>query len=124
MEVYHSFSDWVNKHLLNELPSKIVAINFNLYEGSDSAYHIQIVGCDRFDKDDEDWACYEVFSTEEDVFLVPRTDDIIQWEQGLQFMQSLVERYLIDGKYSNKLKNYAAVGVGFVDGNIETVHQL
>ena len=124
MKIYQSFSDWVDKHLSNKLPSEIVAVNFNLSEGTDSVYYIQLVGCDRFDDEDEDWACDEVFSTEEDYFLVPRTDIIIQWEQGLQFIKSLVERYLVDGKYSCKLKNYAAVGVGFVDGNLEIVHQL
>ncbi|MCL2071806.1 MAG: hypothetical protein FWH07_06195 [Oscillospiraceae bacterium] len=118
MEIYLKFSDWVDKHLSNGLPSEIVAVNFNLSEGNDSVYYIQLVGCDRFDAEDEDWACDEVFSTEEDYFLVPKTDIIIQQEQGLQFMKSLVERYLVDGKYSGRLKNYVAVSVGFVDGNL------
>jgi len=116
-DIYDYFSKWVDKHLCNDLPDSVIAINFNLYEGSENTYDIQIVGCDRFDEDDEDWACDEVFTTGEDVFFIKRTDDIAEWKQGLSAMTALVNRYLSDGKYADKLKSYTAVGIGFVDGD-------
>lgn len=36
-------------------------------------------------------------------------------------MIQLIKKYLEQGAYSNILKNYQAVGIGFVDGDIEIV---
>lgn len=35
----------------------------------------------------------------------------------------MVRKYLEDGKYANMLKGLQAVGIGFVDGEIEILHQ-
>lgn len=34
------------------------------------------------------------------------------------FFIGLVKEYLADGKYAYKLKQYQAVGIGFVDGDL------
>jgi len=117
------FSSWLDKHLSKDLPVGIVAINFNLYEGAEQTYDVEFVGCCSFDENNEDWACDEVFTTKDDLFFIPQTDDIAQWKQGLSFAVTLVRKYLAEGKYADKLKSYKAVCVGFVDGNIEIIHR-
>ena len=123
MEVYSRFSKWLDNHLSSDLPNNVIAVNFNLYEGVEKNYNIEFVGCGTFDADDEDWVCNEVFTTREDLFCVYRADDISNWQQGLIFITALVKKYLEEGTHANKLKKYAAVGIGFVDGNIEILHQ-
>ena len=122
MLYYEGFSKWLDGNL-QQLPSDVVAVNFNLYEGSNKTYDIQLIGTDTFDKEDEDWACEEIFTTGEDVFLIPRTDDIKNWEDGLSFITKIIEKYLQDGEFANILQGLQGVGVGFVDGDIEILHQ-
>jgi len=124
MELYNNFSKWLDKQLSKDLPNNIVAINFNLYEGIKQTYDVELVGCDMFDENDEDWVCDEVFDTREDLFFVPRTDDISHWEKGLSFITELVNKYLSEGKYADELKSYKAIGIGFVDGNINILYPI
>ena len=123
MEAYIDFSNWLDKHLSKGLPNGIVAINFNLYEGSEYTYDLELVGCSSFDVNNENWVCDEVFTTREDLFFIPRAKDIAQWDQGLSFITALVEKYLNEGRYAENLKSYSAVGIGFVDGKIDILHR-
>jgi len=123
MEIYNDFSKWLDKHLIEDLPSDIAAVNFNLYEGSEQTYDVELVGCNTFDENDGDWACDAIFSTSEDLFFIPLTEGIAHWEQALSFITILVEKYLNDGNYSDKLKKYLAVGIGFVDGDINILYR-
>lgn len=123
MNIYANLSKWIDKHLCKDLPDDVIAINFNLYEGSDDTYDVEIVGCDEFDEDDSDWACSEVFTTREDLFYIHRTSDIAEWEQALSCITGFVEKYLSDGKYADKLKSYTAVGIGFVDGDMNILYR-
>lgn len=125
MRLFSDFSDWLDKHLAENLSNDIVAVNFNLYEGlegSNSVYFIELIGCDKFEEGTDDWACDGIFSTDNDIFIISKSEDIIHWEQGMSFISGLIKRYLIEGTYANKLKNYIAIGVGFVDGNIDIIH--
>lgn len=122
MLYYADFSKWLDFNLEQFSPD-IIAVNFNLYEGSNQTYDIQLIGTNTFDEEDEDWTCEEVFTTGEDVFLIPRTNDIEDWEKGLAFITKIVQKYLEDGKYANLLQGLQAVGIGFVDGDIEILHQ-
>jgi len=81
-----------------------------------------MIGSDKFDEDDSDWACNEIFTTREDIFYFQRTSDIAEWEEGLKYVISMVKKYLQTGNYSNILKTYKAIGVGFVDGDIEIIY--
>ena len=123
MKHYIDFSNWLDKYLINDLPNEVTVVNFNLYEGAENTYDIEIVGCVSFDENDEDWACNEVFNTREDLFSIPRKNDIKQWEQGLHFITALVNRYIENGRYANKLKNYEAIGIGFVSGSIDIIQR-
>ncbi|RAV23401.1 hypothetical protein DQG23_04190 [Paenibacillus contaminans] len=44
MENYRLFSNWLNQILEKDIPNGIKAFNFNLYEGSEDTYHIQLIG--------------------------------------------------------------------------------
>lgn len=64
-----------------------------------------------------------MFTTGEDVFLVPRKQAGDEWNEGFEFITNLVKAYLEHGKYSEVLKSVKLVGVGFVDGDIDIVYQ-
>lgn len=70
--------------------------------------------------DDPDWACDEVFDTRNDLQSWTQESN---WEKILQDTIEQVKEYLNRGKYSEKLKSYQGVGVGFVDGDITVVYQ-
>ncbi len=116
------FDKWVNNILSMDMPEEIAAFNFNLYEGEDS-FHIQIIGAPNFDEDDEDWACDEVFSTEENIFIVPHKVASEDWEEGLKYCTNLVTKYLESGEKASVLKSSKAVGIGFVDGDLEIIYK-
>ena len=137
--IYESFSTWLDKHLSRDLPDGIVGINFNLYDGFlvDAAgkpmkdlesYDVELVGCNRFDENDSDWAYHEVFNTREDLFRiskksVPHSNDIPFLEQELSFFTTLATRYLNEGKYADKLKSFTAIAIGHVSGDLVVLHR-
>ena len=126
MKHYQEFSVWLDQQLSQGLPDGIVAFNFNLYEGTPDPhpnYHIELIGTDFFDENDDDWPCNEVFTTRENLFIFERTEDISEWEKGLVFMTSLVSKYLQEGKHADKLKSVDAVGIGFVDGDLHILYR-
>ncbi|SDN93119.1 hypothetical protein [Bacillus sp. OK048] len=123
MDNFRLFSNWLNLVLEQEIPKGIKAFNFNLYEGEKDTFDIQLIGSDEFDEDDSDWACTEYFTSEEDICYIKRTDEIEHWEQGLSYITKLVKRYLQEGEYANILKNVTAIGIGFVDGDIEILYR-
>ncbi len=94
--------------------------NFNLYEGEET-YDIQLIGSDEFDEDDNEWACSEVYSSEEDICYIDIDDELENWEVALDKIIECIKKYLECGKYSGVLKSVSAVGAGFVDGDIEIV---
>lgn len=121
MYYYDDFSKWLDSNLEN-FPSNAIAANFNLYENPGKTYDIQLIGSDKYNHMNDDWACEEIFSTEEDVFLIPRTDDIIVSTDGLSFISKLIKAYLENGKYAHLLKRLYAICIGFVDREIEVIY--
>ena len=103
------------------MPENTKAYNFNLYEEEDETYGIQLIASDRFyENDGGEWACSEIYSSEEDIFYIDHSDEKnADRQRGMEFICSLINEYLKNGKYSDKLKNSKAVGAGFVDGDIE-----
>lgn len=123
MDNFKLFSNWLNQALKQDIPKGIKAFNFNLYEGGEDTYDIQLIGSDEFNEDDPDWACTEYFTSGENICYVKRTEDIGQWDQGLSYITKLVKSYLQEGDYANTLKNVTAIGIGFVDGDIEILYR-
>ena len=94
------FFEWLDLILKNELNSEIKAINFNLYEDTDNKWSVELVGTFSFDKDNDDWACDEVFTTRDHPFVIECESD---WELVETFFIGLVNEYLSSGKYAGKL---------------------
>lgn len=120
---YIHLSNWLDNTLEQNMPSGIIAFNFNLYEGSEGTYDIQLIGSDEFDENDQDWCCTDFFTTGENIFYIKRRKEIEPWEQGLSYVKKLVKQYLVDGRNANILKNSSAIGIGFVDGDIEIIYK-
>ena len=118
--MYEEFEKWLNRILDENLPLEAVGINFDIYEETDSSWSIQLVATERFDPEDEDWVCDEVFTTGEDLYSWQQEDG---WETILELAKEWVQKYLEQGKYSESLKGYEGVGVGFVDGDVWVMHQ-
>lgn len=118
--MYQEFSKWLERVLALGLPDEIIAVHFNLYEEANHNWSIQFVGTGSFDEEDEDWACDEVFSTGEDLYRWKKDTD---WESALEEGVHMVQEYLAEGTYADMLKKYRAVGIGFVDGDIEVLYR-
>lgn len=116
----NDFEIWLNNILKNKLPDGIKAINFNLYEDNDNKWSVELIGAASFDENNEDWACDEVFSTRENPFVLIKESD---WESIEIIFKDLIQEYLNKGKYSKKLKEYTAIGIGFVDGDISILYR-
>jgi len=115
------FNDWLNKILSKDKFSKSTAFNFNLSEENDS-FQIQFISTFSYNKDDEDWACDEDYTSKK-LFILPRQTAGETWQQGLEFCSNLVKEYLNNGEYSYFLKEKEAVGIGFIDGDIKIVYE-
>ena len=109
------FFEWLDLILKNELNSEIKAINFNLYEDTDNKWSVELVGTFSFDRDNDDWACDEVFTTRDHPFEIECESD---WKLVQTFFIGLVNEYLSSGK----LKEYQAIGIGFVDGDLHILY--
>ena len=122
-EIYNEFEKWLNSLLENIVTDNIKAFNFNLYDEEDETYGVQLIGADEFSESDADWACSEVYSSEEDIFYIDHSDETASDPLiGLEFICGLVSRYLELGVYREKLKAVTAVGAGFIDGDIILVN--
>lgn len=108
------FEDWIEKQLLKPFPESVIAINFNLYETDDeNLFDAQIVGCEHYDANDDDWACNTVFSSGEDLFQF-RSDD---WESALSDFKNILCNYLHTHP-KTKLNKFEHISFGFVDGDL------
>lgn len=121
-EIYSSFTEWLNNLLKNnDMPKDTKAFNFNLYDEEGDVYSVQLIASDRFDADDDDWACCEIWSSEEDVFFVDVSDeDDKSHEVFEKFITSMISDYIRRGAYGDVL-GFVAVGIGFVDGDLNII---
>jgi hypothetical protein len=121
-ELLKGFFEWTDKVLEQDLPEESLGACFNIYEESDGGnWAVQLIAADAFDEDDEDWACDEVFTTGEDLYIVPRAAGCGEWEEALAFVKQMAGSYLESGGFASKLKDLEGVAVGFVSGDLEYV---
>lgn len=118
--MYNEVADWLNDVLKQEIPEEVAAFCFNLYDDGDSAWSMELVGCERFDAEDEDWPCDEVtdFGTREGLL---EWNKETEWEAVFAEICEVLKQYLEKGEYADVLKSRQGVGVGFVDGDIEII---
>lgn len=125
MEIYLEFEKWLGNLLENnDMPENTEAFCFNIYEEEDENYGVQLIASDEFDENDGgDWACSEIWSSEEDIFYIDHSDEENAGkERGLEFVGGLICDYLERGSYRNILLGAKAVAAGFVDGDLEIIH--
>ncbi len=113
------FFKWLDDILIKEMPDNIKAINFNLYQNQGNKWSIELVGTSTFDKTNSDWACNEIYTTRENPYVLVKKSD---WRTIENLFISFLKNYLNKGKYSNVLKKYIAIGVGFVDGDLTILY--
>lgn len=118
--MYIDFENWLNRVLDENVPIKGAAINFNLYEEADMNWSIQLISASSFDEEDPDWCCEEEFTTGEDLFSWHHDTG---WEEIFDISCDMIRKYLTEGKYSEELKKYEAVAIGFVDGDLEIIYK-
>ena len=131
-EVYEHFESWLDNLLENnDMPEKTEAFNFNLYEdraddsSDEKVYGIQLIAAEKFDPDDEEgeWACYEIWSSEEDIFYIDLSDEEDQsGEHAQEIYIEIIREYLGNGKYADILTS-KPIGIGFVDGDLEIIRK-
>lgn len=114
------FFNWLDEVLNKKFPSNIKAINFNLYEDNDNKWSIELVGTSTFDENDSDWACNEVYTTRDNPYVLVKESD---WKTIENIFTSFLKNYLDKGKYSNILKKYCGIGIGFVDGDLSIIYK-
>ena len=82
--MYQEISKWIGKALSQEIPEKVVAFCINLYEDGDDQWSMELIGAERFDLADEDWACDEVtdFGTREELFVWEKPNEATSVRTG------------------------------------------
>jgi len=111
---YNTFAKWLEASLSASIPADVVAYTFNLAE----PWCIEVVGCDRYDADDPDWACEEVFRSEHGTLELPSDVFGDDWETVLERCIEMVSLFIEgDTQASRILKRSQAVAIGFVDGD-------
>lgn len=119
------FDDWLEKSLGTEIPDEVKAFSFNLDESAfEEGYEfgVELIGAERFDLEDEDWACDEIWEPTQRKIFIPISYSSENWESCLTKMRDLVVKYLSSNKSAaQKLKSREGIGIGFVDGNLEVI---
>lgn len=114
-----SFFSWLDGIFSADIPDEVVAINFNLYDDSNDKWSVEFVGAGSFDAENSDWACDEIVTSREYPFIINKSAN---WQEIQQLAEKYISSYMDKSKFSDKLKSYAAVGVGFVDGDISILY--
>ncbi|MBO4637727.1 MAG: hypothetical protein J5685_11335 [Clostridiales bacterium] len=119
--MYEDFKEWLDNILKNGLPEGGAAVNFNIYEEGENRWSLQFILASEYDNQDDDWACEEIFSSEEDIFEFELEGP---WEQAQEKAIELIREYLQNGSKKDLLNGYTAVCTGFVDGALMRVGPL
>jgi len=121
------FKNWLEESLKSDIPENVEAFSFNLDESAPLdgyEFGIELIGAERFDADDEDWACDEIWEPTKRRIFIPVSYSGESWEECLHTMKELAIKFLqTDSPAAKKLKSKKGVGIGFVDGNLELIWQ-
>ena len=116
------FLGWLGRVCRDEHPGpSVIAYNIGLFE-TDTGYSAHLVGADRYDPADGDWACAEMFTPAERYFPIP-AEGFEGWEHVHAAIVGATRAFLrtAQGKDSF-LARAEAVTVGFDDGDLERVN--
>lgn len=107
----------INIDQTDKLPSDIVALNFNLYEGP---YAIDMIGSASFDEEDDDWACDKDFEPTQRLCPCLGLSDDLKWEEVLEMIVSILKD-LVDELSDLKIFQVEHIAVGFDDGDLTII---
>jgi hypothetical protein len=117
------FRQWADSIPWSSVAPEAVAFALNLYEAP-GEWHAELVGCSRFDPDDSDWPCSEVFAAREPVFVLTHVRAGSTWKKALKTFGGLLRNYLqSDSLGARRLSAAEAVAFGFVDGDLELIQK-
>lgn len=122
MEFPKHFEDWLNS-AATQLEPGVRTFAFNLYEPfgiSGVAFGVDLIGANSYTPNDPDWACDAVWEPSPRGLDIPKSFSGLTWEVCLERIKVLVLEYLNTAQGS-WLCTGAAVGVGFVDGDLHVV---
>lgn len=116
------FFDWLDNTLKNSVQDNIAALCFNLYECEDRHWKVELVATEKFDANNDDWACEVVCNLSQNhPFLWQEVSS-----ENFKNIQSKVfvaaYEYLQTGKYAFELENKKCVAVGFVDSDLMPIY--
>lgn len=118
-EIYNGFAEWLDNLLENnDMPADTKAFNFNLYEEEEEVFGVQLIASDSFSPADDEWACCEVWSSEEDIFCVSASDEEDKSREAFQkFVSDMISDYI----EKSDILGSVPVGIGFVDGDLNII---
>lgn len=118
---YQKFALWLDGVLEKEALDEILAFNFNLYS-RENEYNIELIGSDQYNYDDSNWACSEKFTTRNKLYIV--TTEVVgnELDDALKFFGRVIEQYLMQGQFKDKLLSKKAISIGFVDGDLHLIY--
>lgn len=103
------------------LPNAIVALNFNIWEVVDednvSCYTLELIGSERYDAEDDDWACEEDFDPRFRNCDALQLSSKIPWEDVLKGLIEVLKE-LKDELGDISLFRVEHITVGFTDGGL------
>lgn len=118
--IYQPLADWIDAALAAPRPDGIAAFHFNLYDSIE--FDLQLIGAPTYSADDDDWACDDIFMSDDPHFELPREVVGEAWEMGLAAAADLLARYVNSERAGAVvLRRSRAVSVGFVDGDLQLV---
>jgi shikimate kinase len=110
------FLEWFDCASQNVEPP-IQGLNVNLY---DSPFWAQLVGSNRYDASDQDWACDEDYVSSIR-FDFPSSLETAPWEDRLKMVSETLAEHLKAAPGTHPALAMLAVTVGFVDGDLTLV---
>ncbi len=117
MKFHSTFSKWLDQAIPAALPKEVRAFSFNLINVYGKEYAIEVIGAERFDANDPDWRCDEIWEPSPRMIDIPSGALGVDWEDVLEAASKLVLGYLEVGAKKDTLKSSHAIGIGFVDGD-------
>lgn len=114
-----TFTKWLDESVPSDIPAGVRGFSFNLTEVMPGEFEVELIGAERFDRDDEDWACEEIWEPAGRSIEIPSGEAGNGWEDVLERMAGMAMDYLSKGARSGTLKSADGIGIGFVDGNLK-----
>jgi len=123
MTFEEDFKTWLMDSVSTAIPASVRAFSFNLCELDDdfSPFGVELIGSIRFDIEDSDWACDEVWAATPRMLEIPIAFSSRSWEACLAGVKRLVVAAIDEDGAGEVFKAREGVAVGFVDGDLDLV---